>query len=144
MKSKTFVRIILLGIIPSALIAQQEKNPVYDDTVRPVHIEELKYPSVLQAANVHGIVVVMVKLNDNGQAVSASAVSGPRQLIKTAVDNSMKWRFEPNPQKSAVIIYDFRLEGVCGGGDLVCSSMFSYRRPNIAVITGQAMLCDHC
>jgi TonB family protein len=75
---------------------------------------DMSYPGVAKSARVQGVVVVRVGLDDRGRVATASAVSGSSALIPDCLANAKKWTFMPNPRKSAVIVYEFRLdEGAC-------------------------------
>jgi TonB family protein len=74
----------------------------------------LAYPPVARLARVQGIVVIKVTFNDQGEVTSASAIAGRRTLIPHFLANAKKWRFKPGAQKSAVIVYQFKLDdGAC-------------------------------
>lgn len=77
--------------------------------------------------------MVQVKLDRDGNVVSARAVSGSKMLIPDAVANVRKWRFHPNSNETAVVIYEFHLvEGRCGMGR---DGLFVLREPNVATVT---------
>lgn len=78
--------------------------------------------------------MIAVKLDDHGNVMSASAVSGPRLLIPHAAANAQKWKFEPNQQKKAVNVYDFHIDaGTCHDSK---RSLFLLRHKNFASIKG--------
>jgi TonB family protein len=120
-------------------MAQQE-GTVFDDEVKPLYFETLTYPLAARLTRVQGTVVVRVKLDDKGGVVSSIAISGAKKLIQECISNSRKWRFRPNRDKTAVIIYEFRIEGLC---NLPCLSQFAFRPPNIATITMGEPVADH-
>jgi len=64
--------------------------------------------------------------------VSASALTGPALLIPYATANAKEWRFKPNRQRRAIIVYEFSI----GGGACHQSrrSLFLLRRDNFAQI----------
>jgi TonB family protein len=123
----------------SCLSAQQD-GTVLDDEIKPRYFETLTYPLAARLTHVQGAVVVRVKLDDKGKVVSSIAVSGAKNLIQDCISNSKKWRFRPNPEKAAVIVYEFRIEGLC---NLPCSSQFAFRPPNVATITIGEAVVDH-
>lgn len=86
-------------------------------------------------AGVQGAVVVKVTLDDDGKVASAFAISGNKTLIPDTLANAKRWRFKSNPQKSAVIVYEFRLtEGTCHDNS---HSLFQLIHPNFASITAR-------
>src|SRR5262249_38302702 len=53
------------------------------------------YPPLAKAARVSGAVVVEVTLDEEGNVISAKALSGHPLLKDSAVAAAMKWRFAP-------------------------------------------------
>lgn len=92
----------------------QQADPVYDEDSKLVSFEDLPYPAVARGLRAQGVVVVSVTLNDQGAVTAATPVSGSKVLIPECLDNAKKWRFVPNRQKRAVIVYDFQIHaGAC-------------------------------
>ena len=113
-------------------VQAQQDDVVLDEDVRVVHFEDLYYPIGLRSARVQGVVVVAVKLDERGDVASASAVSGPSKLITYAVANAQKWKFEPNRQRKAVIVYEFHIDaGTCHDST---RSLFLLKHNNFASI----------
>lgn len=54
-----------------------------------------QYPAVAKAAGAEGPVQVQVTVNENGEVVSAEAVSGHPLLREAAVEAARQWRFKP-------------------------------------------------
>jgi TonB family protein len=122
---------LLIGVSCVCSAAQQET--LNDQDVKLVSFEDLPYPPVARMARVQGAVVVKVTLDDDGKVVSAFVISGNKALIPDALANAKRWRFKSNLQKSAVIIYEFRLtEGACHDNS---HSLFQLIHPNFASIT---------
>jgi TonB family protein len=133
---RALLTVTLLIISPFNRLMAQQEGTVNDEEVRIVDWEELKYPPNARLARVQGVVVVRVTLDDGGRVVGAVAISGNKGLIPDCLANSKKWRFEPNSKKTAVIVYQFRIEnGFCHDYG---SSHFVIRPPNFASITN----CD--
>ena len=127
---------LLLTAIP--LFGQEvyKDEAVDDSDIKATHIEEIKYPPLPRQARIQGIVVVRAKLDDEGNVVSSSAISGHPLLVKDCLSNVLKWKFEPNASKQVVIVYNFQLDPkVCESSP--CPSTFSFRKPNLATITAQ-------
>jgi|SRR5581483_6130749 len=95
----------------------------------------MKYPPLARAARIQGTVVVRVILEDAGTVKEAEPISGAELLIPDCLTNVKKWRFRPNPRKTAVIVYEFRMPG---GECNSVSGLFMFRGPNLATIIG----CD--
>lgn len=135
---KATIRCSLLGVTIllftsfSAIRAKQERT-IWDEDVKIMDFEELRYPLSARLSHVQGVVAVKVTLDDRGKVVDSVAISGAKSLIPDSVANAKKWRFRPSSQKEAVIVYQFRIDdGLCHG---VASSHFVFRPPNFATIT---------
>jgi TonB family protein len=97
--------------------------------------ERMLYPPIARQARIEGVVVVRVRLDNTGEVVSATAVSGAKLLIADSLSNAKTWRFSSNAGNVAIIIYEFRImKGKCN----VAKGHFVFREPNIAVVTGCA------
>jgi len=110
-------------------VRQQEQEPVRQVLVS---FEDLDYPYGPRAGMEQGLVVVDLRLDDKGVPVSASALTGPKLLIPYATANAKQWRFEPNAQRRAIVVYDFSIGG--GACHDPSRSLFLLRRPNFAEI----------
>jgi len=131
-RSRALIAIGFLAISTIYLPAQEDQT-VNDEEISVSSFEEMPYPALARAAGREGMVVVEVKLDDHGYVVSAKPISGYRMLVPDTVANARKWRFHPNSEKAAVVIYEFHLiEGRCGAGK---SGLFVLREPNVATIT---------
>jgi TonB family protein len=128
---------LLLAGASGALRAQQDET-IEDRDVKLATFADMAYPVAAQGARVQGVVVVRVGLDDRGRVATTSAVSGNKALIPDCLANSKKWTFKPNPHKSAVIVYEFRLdEGACHDDS---HSLFRLLHFNFASITACAPL----
>jgi len=108
---------------------------ILDKDIKVLAFDEMKYPPLARAARIQGIVVVRVSLDDAGSVKDAEAVSGAELLVRECLTNAKKWKFRPTPQKTAVIIYQFKMPG---GECKSVSGLFMFRGPNFATIIG----CD--
>lgn len=138
-QGKQFSLVIVLAylLLGGWSSAQQNQNDsaVKNEDIYVASLTEMTYPLAARLNPVEGIVVVRVKFDETGKVVSSEAISGPKSLIAGAVANAEKWRFHPtNAARTAVIIYEFRLDGFCLEG-----SHFTFRQPNVAIVTG----CHH-
>lgn len=132
------IRWALLGSV--SLFGQSSPVPVLDDSVKVIHFESLKYPIAARVTNIEGVVVVKAILDEQGGVSSVEPLSGPKQLLSDCAANASKWKFQPSSSKTVILVYDFRIVGLCSQD---CGSQFIYRPPNLAVITAGAMVVDH-
>lgn len=131
-------QIIVLGFLLAGVTSQSvgQKNEIIDDdAVKVVDFQEMRYPVPARLSHIEGLVVVRLTLNSKGEVVKAIAMSGPKLLIADVLENVKMWRFRPNAQGSAIIVYNFRIRGLCHGTG---SSQFIFEPPNFASITS----CD--
>ncbi|MGH9733547.1 MAG: energy transducer TonB [Candidatus Acidiferrales bacterium] len=91
--------LIALGCVLGA-----QAETIYDKDVHVVDYADMYFPAIALVAHVEGVVVVQVKLDDKGKVVEAEALSGPALVTRQTIENAKKWTFEPNVQKSAVIV----------------------------------------
>jgi len=129
-----FVIGIVIAMLGSALHAQKNET-VSDDDMKIIAFEDLRYPLAARLAHTEGVVVIRLKLDDDGNISETHAISGAKGLIPDCLANAKKWRFHPNANKTAIIVYYFRIEGLCQGYG---SSQFIFHPPNLAIITS----CD--
>jgi TonB family protein len=115
---------------PSSGSTAQAEAPILDEDVNVWQFAEMPYPLAANLSNVQGVVVVRAQVDDLGRVRSAIALSGAAKLFPDAVANIKKWEFQPNGLKTVVVVYDFRLEGLCNG----ITSHFVFRRPNVASV----------
>ena len=116
MKRHLVVRcsILLMALLSTPALIAQQVDTIYSEDVQLVAFEDLAYPRGALVGRVQGVVVIRAVLNDKGEVVNALALQGNRTLIPECLANVKKWRFKPNPRKSAIVVYDFRLDdGVC-------------------------------
>ena len=112
--------------------AVQSDRTVLDRDQHLVSFEDLDYPAIPRAARIQGVVVIEATLDDAGGVVSAIALSGAPGLIEPAAANARKWKFQPNRQKRAIIVYDFQIgPGACHDR---ARSLFSLEHTNLATI----------
>lgn len=134
---KTAAGIVLLAVAflwsgPLGSLQAQQNETLYDKDIKVVDFVELSYPPLGRTAHIEGVVVVRVRLDDHGEVLNAVAISGSDILIPDCLANVKKWRFRPNAQNAAVIVYNFRM---IAGTSVSEISQFSFQRPNLATIT---------
>ncbi len=135
MKKKANYGLLLLGFLlvhPSSRLNAQKEETEYEVEARLVSFEDLAYPGIARMTRIQGIVIVKAELDEKGNVVAASALSGPKPLISDCLSNVKKWKFKPN-SKNTLIVYDFRLDdGACHDAS---HSLFRLIHPNFATIT---------
>lgn len=131
MKSASILAgLLALSFLPCA--SAQDNAPIRDKDIRVTHFEALNYPAIAKSADIKGVVVVRVILDDRGDVSKASAISGNELFIRYCIDNVKKWKFQPNARKAAVIVYNFRLPmAACGPVD----SFFTFEGANLVTVT---------
>jgi hypothetical protein len=101
-----------------------------EERFRVVHFEDIHYSFVDAAALNRGVVVVELAFDDQGIPTSVSARTGVNRLREAAVANAKRWRFAPNPDRKAFLVYEFSIDAS------PCSqhtrSIFLLRHPNFA------------
>jgi TonB family protein len=125
---------VFLIVTASRCASSDVDTTVYDRDVRVVDFADLRYPPVVEIAHIQGVVVIRVKLDEQGQVTATEAISGESLLIPACLENAKKWHFKPNPLKTAIIVYNFRIEGECHRGER--SSQMTFYPPNFASIIG--------
>jgi TonB family protein len=129
--------LLLMAVVLGCALAQsQQDRTIYDKDISVIDYEDLEFPQLAVTARVEGVVVVRLKLDDDGKVLDAEALSGPSLLIHQSVENARKWRFKPNSKHAVIIVYNFRIEGACHsirqGGS---ASRMIFYPPNFAAIT---------
>ncbi len=122
------------------LVSGQQDVTILDEQIKPFYFENLLYPLAARLTHVQGVVVVRVTLGEDGRIVSSQALSGAKSLIADCIANSKKWRFQPSSAKTAIIVYDFKIEGLC---NLPCASQCTFRPPNMVTIVIGEGVVDH-
>jgi outer membrane biosynthesis protein TonB len=123
----------LLMVANSYRISSAPDSVIYDKDMRVIDREDLRYPPVAHTANIEGVVVIREDLDDHGKVIEALPISGAESLIPGALANAKKWSFEPNSKKTAILVYDFRIEGICH--DNTESGQSIYHPPNFITVT---------
>jgi hypothetical protein len=130
-------KVLVVVILSSCMLGwSQDERLISNRDMSLLHFVELDYPKLANQALVQGVVVVRAKLDDNGSVVEARALSGAELLIPASVENAKKWRFRPNQEKEAVIIYNFSVDGTSMAPGC---RRFTVEPPNFATIT----TCTH-
>jgi TonB family protein len=110
----------------------------FDEGLWPAEFVDLPYPALARQARVSGIVVIEIQVDSRGKVTSAKGISGPLLLIAAARENALKWRFWPNPTKTAAIVYNFTLSTDGEQCHDPCSSFIHVRGPNFVTIIAPA------
>src|SRR3954462_5359362 len=110
---KRLVTFGLFLVVFSGVLNSQEDTPTVSGA-QLITFADIGYPALAKAARVQGVVVVEAQLDNKGNVVGASAIAGAKPLIPDCLSNIKKWKFKPNSRKTAVIVYEFRLDdGAC-------------------------------
>jgi TonB family protein len=133
---KIVLLLLMFGALGCVFAQSQKDRTIYDKEISVLDYEDLVFPAIAATAHVEGVVVVRIELDDNGKVLDAEALSGPDLLVHQTVENARKWRFKPNPKHAAIIVYNFRIEGVCHSVRQGSSfSQMIFYPPNFAAIT---------
>jgi len=124
---------ILALVNPISVVRAQVDGTIFDKDINVASFENMRYPAIARAANVKGVVVVRVSLDRGGKVTDAQALSGAPYLVIDTVQNAKKWRFQPNAQNAAVLVYDFQIIGFCAHEQ--DSSQLILQPSNLALIT---------
>lgn len=128
----------LLAVAPMLFGAPQNavaEGLSQDENAHVSSFEQMNYPALAQyvASQSQGIVIIRVKLDETGRVLEATALSGQDILVPDCLANVKKWRFQPNPSRNAIVIYNFRIvPGECSSA----SSVFAFEPPNFATVVG--------
>jgi TonB family protein len=133
--SNVFLAACLLAVTPPGGVPSAQDAPVGDKDMSVVDFEDLGYPPLARQTRTQGVVVVRARLDNDGKVLEALAISGSEPLIPASVANAKKWRFRPNAQRAAVIVYNFRMpNAACKSTSIVSFSIL--QAPNFVTITG--------
>jgi TonB family protein len=110
-----------------------EEAVVPDEDISVTSFAEMGYPTIARVARIQGMVVVHLDLDTQGRVRTARVVSGPKLLVGDVLVNARKWAFKPNATKAAVLVYDFRVDGLC---ETESAGFFRLQPPNRVLITG--------
>ena len=134
MKTIAVFFLMLMILCPGQLgFGEEREETIYAGEIQLLSFEDLAYPSLARVARIQGLVIVKARLDDNGNVVDATAISGAKPLISDSLANIRKWKFKPNSHRAVVVVYDFRLdEGGCNDDK---RSLFTVRGSNLASIT---------
>jgi hypothetical protein len=110
----------------------------------PIKMVSLEYPRLAAAARITGTVVLRARLDKEGMASQAHALSGPTLLVYAALDNIKLWRFlparnaVPGAEGEFEFRYVFELKGEADGAHW--SSEMTCEYPNKVTVTSKALL----
>ncbi|MGH9573630.1 MAG: TonB family protein [Candidatus Acidiferrales bacterium] len=109
--------LILIGVALSVLLnvsaAPRNATSIQDKDINVVYREDLPYPVFAQMNHIQGLVVVRVTLDETGRVLNAEALSGASILVQDTLKNIVNWRFSPNAERAAIIVYNFRIGTGC-------------------------------
>ena len=64
----------------------------------------IQYPIEAQIANVEGMVVISLLIDEMGQVMKVDLVSGDRRLAKGVIESAKGWRFEPRLENGRAVV----------------------------------------
>ena len=112
-----------------------QNSTINDKDMSVADFEDMGYPPLARQTRTEGVVVIKVRLDGDGKVADAEALSGAEVLIPSSVSNAMRWRFQPNRKRAAVIVYNFRMaHGACKSQQVLSFSVL--QAPNFVTITG--------
>lgn len=133
MKIAALFLILIFALVGVSTTKAPLEESINDEDIKLVSFEDLAYPALAANTRLQGVVVVRAKLDADGNVVAGSAVSGSKFLIPDCLSNIKKWKFKPNPQRTVVVVYDFKIEeGACHDRS---RSLFLLVHPNFASVT---------
>ncbi len=133
MKTAVLYFVMVCTLVGVSTANEPLEEPISDENIKLVSFEDLSYPALAANTRVQGVVVIRAKLDADGNVEAGSPLSGSKLLIPDCLSNIKKWKFKPNPQRSVVIVYDFKIEdGACHDRS---RSLFLLIHPNLASIT---------
>lgn len=129
---------LLAELVPNSQAQEQKAETLRKQDISVEALEGLNYPPIARLGRVSGRVVVRVTLDERGKVLSASALSGHNVLAQAAIANAKEWRFHPSPDKTAEIVYEFRIIDECVQDE--SATRFHFEVPNSVLITDCAKL----
>ena len=101
-------------------------------TAVAIHFERMVYPLNAKVRSIEGAVVLRGEVDGEGRVSKVSALSGPETLVAESCDNLKKWTFESPRPGAVIVVYWFRILGICEGA---CPSNFEFYPANIVVVS---------
>ena len=126
--------VAIAAMLGSYVHAQQRQRGTEYQKVD--HFEHPFYPNIARSARVQGGVVLNVTIDERGRVVEASALSGPRLLVRDAIENVKKWTFYESAQREEVIVFAFVLDSrACGKKNAPDKDLVELVQPNLVLLT---------
>lgn len=107
-------------------------NTIRNEEVEVLHAERMDYPLAARIHNAQGSVIVKVSVGSDGKVSSAEALMGAQYFIPDVLKNAAKWTFSHTDHGTAMIVYVFRVEGLC---ELPCHGNFTFYPPNVVLVS---------
>jgi TonB family protein len=121
------ITLLLLGSV--CYTEEKHSTRITDSEIRVISYEAMNYPPLALQTRVQGVVVVLLKLDNEGSVVDASALSGSDFLVDSCLTDAKKWKFQPNANQKVIIVFNFRLSHAFGCESK--SSLFTLDYPNL-------------
>jgi TonB family protein len=132
---KIIVGACLLISIPLSYAQAPQEATVSDKDMIVSDFEDIGYPPPARQTRTQGVVVIRASLDNDGKVVDAKTISGSELLTPASIANAKKWRFHPNTQRTAIIVYNFRMpNAACNSQSIRSFSLL--QAPNFVTVTG--------
>jgi len=112
--------------------SEGDERPIPKQNVEVLHFEPLTYPLFARVRSIQGIAVLKAIIDSGGKVSDVKVLSAPEALQQDAVNNLRQWRFSSPRGGWAIVVYWFRISGVC---EPPCRSGFEVHPPNLVIVT---------
>jgi len=90
-------------------VTPESPAPENNFPVRLISRTPIEYPKEAQTAKVQGTVVVELLIDEMGQVMTTTVVSGDKRLAKAVVKAVKLWRFEPKMENGRTVVSTYTL-----------------------------------
>lgn len=99
---RNFFVVVVVALAMTLMRPAQAENRKIKSQVEPV------YPELANTMHLAGTVRVEVTVNEQGTVKEAKIVGGNPVLADAAVKAVQKWKFEPGPEETRLLTFDFK------------------------------------
>lgn len=111
---------------------QARSKTISGDQISVLHFERQTYPLYAKLRSISGVVILKAAIDSAGLVSAVTVLQGPEALRSDAAKNLKRWRFARPRQRDALVVYWFRISGLC---EPPCESNYEFYPPNLAVIS---------
>jgi TonB family protein len=97
-----------------------------------LHFERQVYPLYARLRAISGVVILKASIDSAGLVDRVAVLQGPEALREDAAKNLKRWRFAQPRQADVLVVYWFRISGLC---EPPCESNYEFFPPNLAIIS---------